>query len=288
MRIVPVSEILTPAGLAEPEFSALLPTQDNYSALLIQPQGDITADEHGVRHTDTVLAGRQFRDFFAKAVSTRASLAVAPEYSVPWETLMAALQGGTRPAKGALWALGCEGIKYSQLLAMRTDLAADVTFLFEVQQPDDTRFCDPLVYVFEANFSADNSRSTLVCLVQFKTCAFGDKEHFEVNGMQKGTQIYQLGHRSGIRLTSLLCSDSFAFEDADALVVYDRALVLHLQLNPKPRQDQYRLSRNKLFYSADGATQLICLNWAAGVTERSGGKVKSWKKNHLAFLWVHA
>jgi hypothetical protein len=59
--------------------------------------------------------------------------------------------------------------------------------------------------------------------------------------------------------------------------MYDRGLILHLQLNPQPRQDQFCLSRKKLFYSSNGFTELICLNWAECVHQRNGTTGKPWK-----------
>jgi len=113
----------------------------------------------------------------------------------------------------------------------------------------------------------------------------GDNDHFEANGLQRGTRIYQFGDAvHNLKLVSLICSDAFAFLDADALAVYDRALVIHIQLNPKPRQEQYRLYRDRLLRFQGDQTELICLNWAQDVEEWCGENQKAWR-NISASAW---
>jgi len=109
----------------------------------------------------------------------------------------------------------------------------------------------------------------------------GDDNHFEINSMQRGTHVYRFGDVGvSLSLVSLICSDVFDFHDADAQAIYDRALVIHIQLNPKPRQDQYRRYRNCLLAFNGDATELLCLNWARDVNEWTGGLAKSW--NNIA------
>lgn len=281
MQLVPVTQPLASAHFTEPPLRALIPNQDNYTVLLMQPQGDIEADANGVRHHDRTLAHRQCRAFLDDAVQLGADLVVTPEYCMPWSTLVEAITSGVVPLTGRLWALGCESIKYSELIQLQQSLATHAVIIFETLQPDDTRFVDPLAYVFEAPANGSGHPPRLVVLVQFKTCPMGDADHFEVNGLQRGSTVYQFGiTNSMVRLTSFLCSDAFALEDAHAHCMYDRGLILHLQLNPQPRQDQYRLSRNRLFYCSNGFTELVCLNWAEGVQERNGATSKPW--NNIA------
>jgi hypothetical protein len=75
----------------------------------------------------------------------------------------------------------------------------------------------------------------------------------------------------------LICSDVFAFQDADALAIYDRALVIHIQLNPKPRQGQFRQYRDRLLQYKGDETEVICLNWASDVCAWNGDQQKPWK-----------
>lgn len=277
MEIQSVNDLLTPAGLGPPVLRALIPNVDNYSVLLLQPEGHIEASAAGVRHQDRALALNQFRGFLNEARRNNAALAVTPEYSLPWDTLSEAIRAGNTPADGSLWALGCESIKYTELEALKRDLAPHAAVLFETLLPDDHRFVDPLAYVFVAPPTEPNSASRVVLLVQFKTCPMGDHGHFEVNGMQRGTRVYQFGGDSGNpRLLSLICSDAFEFLDPEAAQVYDRALVVHIQLNRQPRQYQYRQYRDRLFRFGGGATEVLCLNWAKDVREGCGGAAQCW------------
>jgi len=277
MEIKPVSEVLTPAGLGVPTLAALVPNVANYKVLLMQPHGEIEGGVAGVHNSDIDLAQRQFGRFLHDARETHADLVVTPEYSMPWAVLVEAIEGGIVPEQGSIWVLGCESIAYNELESLKQDLAPFATVLFEMLQPDPQRFTDPLAYVFLAPPIDGAGAETIVVLVQFKTHPMGDDHHFEINGLQRGTHIYQFGgFGNSLKLVSLICSDVFAFQDAHATAIYDRALVVHIQLNPKPRQDQYRRYRDRLLAFAGDATELICLNWARDVRESCGGQVKPW------------
>jgi hypothetical protein len=277
MDISRVTEVLAPAGLREPTLHALVPTESNYTVLLMQPRGQIEAGTAGVRNRDRGLAQRQFRKFLCDARETQADLVITPEYSVPWEILVEAIKQGTVPTQGRLWALGCESIKYSELEAVKQDLAQHAALISEPLPEEPGRFTDPLAYVFLAPPIDGNGVARLVVLVQFKTYPMGDNDHFEINGLQRGTRIYQFGGvGQSLKLVSLICSDAFDFQDADANAIYDRALVLHIQLNPKPRQALYRLYRDRLLRFQGDETELICLNWARDVHEWCGEVEKPW------------
>jgi len=285
MNIKTVNEILSPYGLLEPRLNALVPDERNYKALLIQPEGNVEGSTEGVWNRDRELARRQFKDFLNDAISTGADLAISPEYSLPWDSLTTAIKEGGCPASGKLWALGCESIKYSALERLRTDFAPNVTVIFETLEPESERFLDPLVYVFKAPSSTDEAKESTILLVQFKTHPMGDDDHFEISGLQRGTTIYQFGGtQDTLKLVSLICSDAFAFMDADAKAVYDRALILHIQLNRQPRHEQYRQYRVKLLQFKGHETELICLNWARNVTEWCDNKATPWK-NASASAW---
>jgi len=285
MEIKQVAEVLVPDGLYAPVLNALVPDESNYTVLLMQPHGQIEASAAGVRNRDRELARRQFGSFLHDAQKTQADLVVTPEYSMPWETLVAAIKEGTVPAQGKLWVLGCESITYGELEALKQDLAPFATVLCETLQPDPKRFTDPLAYVFVAPPIEGNGAAKIVVLVQFKTCPMGDNNHFEINGLQLGSRIYQFGGiGQSLKLVSLICSDAFTFLDAHASAIYDRALVVHIQLNPKPRQEQFRQYRDRLLRYNGDETELICLNWARNVDEWCGVQAKPWH-NIAASAW---
>jgi hypothetical protein len=252
----------------------------------MQPNADIEASAAaGVRNRDRARAKAQYSLFLGAVHQIQADLAVTPEYSMPWDVLVEAIKSGIVPSAGKLWALGCESIRFEELNTIKSSLDGSATVIFEQLPPDPVRFTDPLVYVFSSLPNDGKGSPKIVMLVQFKTHPMGDDDHFEINGLQRGTRIYKFGEPGHtISLVSLICSDVFDFLDPDAQATYDRGLVLHIQLNAKPRNAQYRLYRDRLLRFQGDATELICLNWARNVHEWSGGQEKLWS-NISASAW---
>jgi hypothetical protein len=285
MDIHQVDNLLALEGLQPPNLNVLIPNEDNYTALLMQPAAQIDVSNAGVRHHDPNLARQQFGRFLEDARATQADLAITPEYSMPWESLVEALRKGAAPEPGKLWVLGCESIQYNELETLRQDLVPFAKVLYEGLQPDPDRFIDPLAYVFLAPSNEPNDNENLVVLVQFKTYPMGDDEHFETNHMQRGTRIYQFGGRDQrLKLVSLICSDAFALQDTDAEAIYDRALLIHIQLNPNPRETRFRRYREYLFGFQGDQTEVICLNWAKDVRYWYDGQEAS-LNNNSASAW---
>src|SRR5580704_4801429 len=102
MQTVAVAGVLAVEGLAPPVLNVLAPNEQNYSALLMQPQGDIEISGAGVRSRDQALADAQFGAFLRDARETDADLVVTPEYSMPWSTLSAAVKAAITPSHGKL------------------------------------------------------------------------------------------------------------------------------------------------------------------------------------------
>jgi hypothetical protein len=121
----------------------------------------------------------------------------------------------------------------------------------------------------------------MVMLVQFKTYPMGDDDHFEINGLQRGMRIYKFGgSEHTLKLVSLICSDALNFLDPQAAAVYDRALILHIQLNQNPRNTTFRQYRDRLLRYSGDATEILCLNWAKGVVIWCDGQSTDW--NNIA------
>ena len=277
MKIIQVAEVLTAAGLDSPALKVLEANEENYKAFLLQPHGEIEASPAGVRNCDRNLADRQFFRFLCDARQNQADIAITPEYSMPWATLRAAIEWGTVPAEGKLWILGCESITFRELEALKQAIAPSALMVYESLEPDPDRFVDPLAYVFLASPTGAGGMAKTVVLVQFKTFPMGDLDHFEVNGLQKGTCVYQFGGiERSLGLVSLICSDALAFEDAHAKEIYDRALIVHLQLNPNPRHEEFQRCRATLLRFQGDATEIISLNWAKDVLEWCGQHAKAW------------
>ena len=115
MIISSTASVLDPAGFGTPDLAALKPDVSSYKAILFQPHGDIEVSASGVRHRNRDLAVAQFGGFLRVANETRADLAICPEYSMPWNVLIDAINSGQRPPGRGLWIFGCESIRYSEL-----------------------------------------------------------------------------------------------------------------------------------------------------------------------------
>jgi len=283
MNIVSVTQLLASQdyGLDAPKLNVLVPDAKNYSVLLLQPQARIEADKAGIRNKNKALAGAQFGMFLEKAIASNADLVVTPEYSTPWNVLRKVINVAVKgPAVRKLWALGCESIRYSELQQFRDEISEHAIVIFEEMVSDDSRFVDPLAYVFRTAESHGDGRLKLVVLVQFKTHAMSDDHDFERNLLQCGNNVYQFGcYGTEITLTSLICSDVFGFTDEIAKRVYDRSLILHIQLNPDPRHQKFLECRAKLLGLSGDNTEIICLNWASDVEFWIDCEHKEWRNN---------
>ena len=282
MQIFPVRDILAPAGLQDPDLLVLAPTVENYSAMLFQPYGDIEISSNGVRHADRDFANQQFGAFLEDALSRNANLAVTPEYSMPWDTLENKISEGVTPDFGNIWVIGCESITVAELQAFRDRVSPYAELLCEDMEDHPATFLNPVAYIFRTGRTGEENKkhphSQLVILLQFKTCPMGDSDHFEINGLQTGSYVYCFGNgTTTLRMATLICSDAFEFLDAHAREIYDRTLLLHIQLNPKPRQGQFRQYRDRLMRFGGGQTELICLNWARDVQQRRGDSRTCWR-----------
>lgn len=280
MNIIKVNQVLANHnhGLNSPQLEVLVPDENNYSILLLQPEGDIEAEQTGIRNRNGDIASAQFSNFLEKAKALGADLVVTPEYSTPWNVLRALINDMNKcPERGKLWALGCESIRYSELQQFRDEVSNHAIVIFEEMVSDDSRFVDPLAYVFYTTESQDEDQFRLVVLVQFKTHAMADSHDFERNILQPGNNVYQFGnYGEGISLTSLICSDVFAVSDNIAQKIYDRSLILHIQMNPEPRHQKFLESRAKLLGSHGDSTEIICLNWASRVKILINNKSTEW------------
>src|ERR1700728_4518714 len=190
MQIIPAAQLLSESGFTAPILNALIPNQDNYRTLLLQPQGDIEYDSRGVRHIDRNRATSQFAAFIADALTLKADLVVTPEYSMPWQVLETTIATDALPPAGALWVIGCESITFRELQATSDRLSNKATFIFESLDPATGRFLDPVAYLFVTTQAGRGTTPRLVVLVQFKTFPMGDTSHFETNALQTGTRLY--------------------------------------------------------------------------------------------------
>lgn len=286
MEVIPVEDRLAKAGLEPPRLNALQADDTLYTTLAQQPLGRIRITPESIGNADGVEAKVRTMAFLqlATRAESQPDLVVSPEYSVPWETLLEAIEHDVTPDEGKLWVLGCESLPLGGLDAVRQRLGKLVTVLDDDVFPGartTQQYRNPLVYVFRTTRSSDKSLQ-LVLLVQYKTEPSGDPHNTEATGMLRGVYVYAFGTLpSEVRLITLICSDVFGFQQDLINKYYRGLLLLHIQLNNSPRHILYKKYRQELF-SAAAETELFCLNWAANVisVDRNGSNEFPW--NNIA------
>lgn len=282
MKIISVDKILAAAGLECPRLNALQADETLYTVLVHQPPGliQITTDSIGQANSVEAMQRTLALLRLTASIDGQPDLLISPEYSIPWDALVEALQAGIAPELGKLWVLGCESLPLGSLAAIRERLSGKALVLDDDVSPVERstqKYRNPLAYVFKAKAIEDQSEQ-LVVLVQYKTVVSGDPGNTEAAGMLPGAVVYVFGSAPGeVRLITLICSDVFSFEKALVDEYYEGLLLLHIQLNNSPRHLLYKKYRQELF-SASGKTELLCLNWADKVVsvDGTGGNNHDW------------
>ena len=269
MEFVRVQERLARDGLAHPDLEALRANQAHYKVLALQPKGDIRVCDRSISNKDTATAASQLTAFLKLAAinESSAELAICPEYCAPWDSIVSALKNGICPSAGKLWVLGCESLPIGGLEEVRSALSGVAVIVDDEpsrQQLTTQQYVNPLAYVFRtADIATGQPR--LVVLVQYKTMPSGDKANTEIRGMLPGHVVYEFGRSPDeVRLITFICSDVFGIRDEQLQAKHNGLLLLHVQLNNKPRQPIYKQYRQKLFQYG-GDAEVIALNWAEHV-----------------------
>ena len=278
-----VSDKLHEHDLVSPELEVLKPNNQNYSCALLQPSGPIYADNMRIGHFNRPESELRCKAFLETASSKNMELVIAPEYCIPWNTLQEIANGTVFPAPGRLWVLGCESTTIPELESFKGATTTNCKTIHEVL-PDQGNYTDPLAYCFQTQDSLGNWHR--IILLQFKTTASRDELFLENENLKCGSVIYQFQNQdSPLNLASIICSDSFGITNPPILSkLSDRSILIHIQLNPKPRQADYRAYRAQIFGQDSELTNcdIICLNWAQDIKhyDASGGEPSKW--NNIA------
>lgn len=275
MDLVDVKSFLASNRLNYPVLAVLQANEALYSALLIQPKAVMAVSNTSIANADRDEAEALFMKAISLAVQEKVELLVTPEYSLPWVILEQALRITGGPAEGNLWVLGCESYPLALLPQLKVRFAPWAVLLHEdlpvSSTPSTATFVDPVVYLFRTTL-AQSGNSQLVMLVQFKTYVSGDPSNTEAICMAPGKQIYHFdGGRNEVSLLTLICSDTFAFEDRHVDFCYNGLLLLHIQLNDRPRDSDYVRYRSRLFRTREDVSEVVALNWAGNIEFRMEG-----------------
>ena len=272
MPIINVQDTLTPHLLTAPDLEMLRPTEKSYTCLLLQPCGPIFANNDRIGNLDTESAAVKSRKFLELAQAQGAHLAVTPEYYLPWSALLSAIKDDVIPAADALWVLGCESITPDQLNAFKQEMSETCLVIYEPFDtlPANGTLLDPVVYLFCAKSEGDATRH--VALVQFKTCPSRDNVFFEEGVLKRGTLIYRFSGESGhLSTAAVICSDAFPLSNGLVGQLINNTTLIHIQLNPDPRNATYRAYRTQTFHINPKASNchIVGLNWAPYIVQHA-------------------
>ncbi|NOT50080.1 MAG: hypothetical protein HOP10_02240 [Chitinophagaceae bacterium] len=263
-------------NLRKPDLICLRQDPAFYNILLFQPHGDIDYENTGIWFTDNEVANTKFNLFFNKAIEHNVDLALTPEYSCPFSIIHGLLAENKTPSEGRIWAIGCQSISPPALTTFIQN-HPEVVWIYDqallaASQNVPDRFFDPACLIFKTK-NTENQLVTVV-IVQFKTMFFGgDGMEWEQENLIQGEINYVVSNQyASTKLVVLLCSDTL--EDPNFNSIQEGyfqnspLLLIHLQLNQKPFQNNYKNYRNLIFSKGekDANKEVICLNWARNVT----------------------
>lgn len=287
MELIDIDLALGEAGIRSPNFPFLKPDEYPYKIAFYQPGGKIGISRSAIKNHDHETAHRQHLEFLRWAATCGSDLAVTPEYSCPWSVIFMAAEENVSPAAGKIWTLGCESITKEELRSLTGKLGDKYKVIYDPRiEQAPGRFADPACIIFKAQ---DNEgKEKIVVLIQFKTKAMADREHFEVNNLQEGKAVYVFKNAGGSnRLITLICSDSLGLQDRTWIQqkMAENTLLVHLQLNPNPRSANFRGYRDHCFLIPGDNTEILCFNWASCASSEPPGLL-GWKKIAASALYT--
>ena len=255
------------------------PAKSSYSLLRFQAQGNIFFSHEGVwiesrEHEEKCLSLLQH------AKQKNYDLVLFPEYCLSYSLLERVTRDTSLwPENRKLWVLPCQGIPCDEFFAFLEQVKAlpDILLLrtaADTRNVQKSQFITALFYCFIA-YRGDKP---VLCLVpQLKTHPMADSEcHCEQPGMSTGDIIFTLNKR----LVTLLCADSLnnqiSWQSFQQNGMTDGFIILHPQLNRKPKDADFSRLRREMFSHGQPAMYISC-NWAAGTSlspkaeENAGG-----------------
>ena len=166
-------------------------------------------------------------------------------------------------------------------VSLRAGLGCKILFEDDVVQDSNKNYVDPLAICF-----VDTS-GELVVVLQFKTQPMGVKPiPNERDNLVCGSRGYIIANSDddSIVLVPLICSDALDFNPQSLPGFATKPiLVCHLQLNPKPRQQNVARYRAETLRAKASNKEIISLNWAVSTQANLyGNKVSITDAPHSA------
>lgn len=272
--------------LCKPDLKCLRQDHELYKTMLMQLVGKIEYDTEGIRIADENLATAKFNLLIDKAIEENVDLAITPEYSCPWTSIEQFISENKLPSENNIWIVGCQSIKPQEFKDL-TDRHANVVWIYDetlVQEKlNENKFFDPVCFLLKTRNTANEIKNVII--VQFKTC--NSAEIWERDNFIHGNIFYVVENRiNSTRLMTFICSDTLQNIDFSTVnagyFIGQPLLLIHIQLNQKPFDSSYKRYRNNIYSYGnkdDYNKEVICLNWARGVTyDDENGHEKEFNK----------
>ena len=245
---------------------------NNYTMLLMQHKGIFSVgDDKFGNETD---CSDKFSAFIRLAKTENVSLAVTPEYSCPWNSIIEVVRDEVNwPNRSKLWALCCESITPDELRDFAQEYSSDNVLIHydeEALNHGTGVLLDPICYLFKAN---TNQSEKLLVIIQFKTQHMGVWETpVERDKYIPGNEIYVLRNTvDSIYLFTNICSEAASFSITNEFKAqldnrWDEQpyIILNPQMNPKPSHEYFRDFRKAILGYLH--KDVISLNWAGDTT----------------------
>lgn len=250
-----------------PQFTFLDQSSNNFSLLRLQCKGELIANPINGVQNDNEAHYNMCKNTLKKARETYADILLTPEYCIPWQLVEEIVQDrDLQPDYGKLWVLCCQGIQSNRFQEMMQNFKES----HYVVMPSDVSykyFVNVLLYIFQ---SAEEE-GKLVIIPQLKLQPMRDtKMSHEGAGLTQGHTIYMFGRNSNNQLCSIICADAYDNRIIQNLGLFNQTwnehwIILHPQLNPKPRHDGIIGFRKSLFnITGERNIVYITANWAEG------------------------
>lgn len=285
MQLKPIADVLNPLNLNSPDLEMLRPDERRYTTLLMQPNGPIFASKERIGAFDQTGAKIKGKRFLETANECGATLAITPEYFLPWDTLSEGIAEGLVPPDNALWVLGTESITQEGLESFKQQVSDQCIIIHEPLEglPRDRHLLGTVALLFQTTH-IDGTKK-LIILIQFKTYPSRDDLFFEESVLRRGSVVYQFkGINGPLTAAVIICADAFALAELDPQSLSDfsnQSTLIHIQLNPDPRNSAFRRYRTATFGTDPRATNchIVCLNWAQSIVQcdEEGNGVHDWR-----------
>ena len=269
--------------LCKPDLACLRQDHLLYKTSLMQLVGKIEFDENGILLADKTLAATKFNLFIDKSIEENVDLAITPEYSCPWSSINSFILENKHPTENKIWIIGCQSIKPKEIKEF-TERHQNIIWIYDEelvnQSINENKFFDPVCIFLKTKNTIDEIKDVII--LQFKTHGFGGNGfEWERDNSIAGNTFYVIENsRPSTRLVTLICSDTLQVIDFNTAeneyFKNNPLLIIHIQLNQKPFQANYKLYRTLIFSKGkdDWNKEIICLNWARKVTFEEDQEIK--------------